>query len=197
MITQTMVSRILFIVPGLAVASVGEFVNNFIIGIEHTQPIGNFMFAMVFYATVLCFVAYPLQARWIRPGHFWSVLKYMLVFGVIIGLVINEWILVGNHPFNPSAAHPVTQFSMLAFHSLLYLFPVVMVHFSSIRKQVFRLTFILMVFALAVSIVATFAFQTPESVMAVNLIATYYVAYDVSFIYLLYKISKTTKVQLV
>lgn len=72
----------MFLLAGPLTASVGEFVTNFIAGVEGKEPVGNFLFAMGFYGAVLMLLAYPFQRRWLNPARFGSVLGYVAVFGL-------------------------------------------------------------------------------------------------------------------
>lgn len=179
-----MSTRLKFIGLGLLVATFGEVVNNFIVGIEGVSAVGNFLFAMVFYAVILS-VAYRVQQDWQHVSKR-RVLTYITLFGVGIGLIVNEWLLVGNHPLNPNAAHLITQLAMVAYHTLLYTIPLLFIHrplfWSDIKRWGVR--------AIGVIVLASVVALTldPELRLAVALFCTYFIAYLGMFIYVIQKV---------
>jgi hypothetical protein len=165
-----------FIGWGLVVAALGEAVNNFVVGIEGVDAVGNFLFALGFYSVMLT-LAFMVQRRFVRVDRPRTVWVYLGAFGIGIGLVLSEWLLVGNHPANPSVAHPLSQLAMIAFHTLVYGLPMVLQRLPSARSALLRVGAGVYGGVLVVALGVSLASDDPELIAGVSLLATYFIGY--------------------
>lgn len=108
-----------FVGIGLITGGIGEFLNHVVI----MQTPGGFLFAMGFYTGTLS-VAYLTYQWWVIGRGRVAVLIYSQLWGVVFGLLITEWWLIGHHPANPTVASPISQLAMVAYHTVLYTAPV-------------------------------------------------------------------------
>lgn len=165
-----------FIGWGLVAATLGEAVNNFVVGIEGVDAIGNFLFALGFYSVMLT-LAFMGQRRFVRVDQPRTVWVYLGVFGIGVGLILNEWFLVGNHPANPAVAHPLSQLAMIAFHTLVYGLPMVLQRLPSTRPSLLRVGAGVYGAVLVVAMGVLLVSDDPELIAGVSLLATYFIGY--------------------
>lgn len=165
-----------FIGWGLVVAALGEAVNNFVVGIEGVNAVGNFLFALGFYSVMLT-VAFASQRRFVLVNRPHTVWVYLGVFGIGVGLILSEWFLVGNHPANPSVAHPLSQLAMIAFHTLVYGLPMVLHRLPSARPSLLRVGAGVYGGILVVATGVSFASDDLDLIAGVSLLATYFIGY--------------------
>ncbi len=176
-----------FLLSGLFIAALGEFVNNFIIIIEGVHPLGNFLFAMVFYSVILSF-AYHVWRR-INVYTFKRTIIYMLCFGLAIGLFLNEWILVGNSLANPETANVMSQFSMISYHTLLYTFPLLVMRKNietSLFVKEFKRAWLVFSALLVLVLLLIKSNLSQEFVLGFGIILTYFIGYNLFFVTVLY-----------
>lgn len=178
-----------FVGVGLAFALVGEIVNNLIVGIPEVSPIGNLLFAIVFYTGTLTF-AYSYQTKRVNANSRMSLLGYIAFFALAVGLVFNEWLLVGNHPFNPAVVHPLSQLGMVAFHGTMYGIPMLITQGVLVPKIAKRL-FLYLVLIAFVPTQIIFTDVSSEIEAALALAGTYFMGYIVVFGWLLYRVSRS------
>lgn len=163
-----------FLSIGLLVAFPGEFVNNFFI----IKDFGNFLFAMVFY-TVSLSIIYGVYVRTKQQITLSTYIGYALATGVVWGLFVNEWLLVGNHIGNTGTQSLIAQLSMVAYHSLVYTVP-----FVVIRHNAFQTWLPLVARRSALWFCTTILFgfyfskqSTPDVLLAWVIFTTYFIGY--------------------
>ncbi len=179
-----------FLLVGLLTAGIGEAINNFLI---HWQP-GNFIFAMGFY-TVSLTIAFISYKFFFQGSSLRGQLVYLGLFGLGLGLIINEWLLVGNHPGNPNTNAAISQIAMVSFHSLLYFLPVLSVSpvlrwrdkVATIIKFTIPYVVCIVVVALQLGLPGT----SDEYVLAWSIFFTYYVGYNLAFLYIVWHLFYT------
>lgn len=171
---------IVFLVVGLLLGGFGEAINHlFIMGTP-----GGFFFALGFYAVTLS-IAYQLFYRFVRGYGIARWWMYVFGTGIGFGLLINEWLLIGHHPFNPSTSAFISQFSMIAFHSILYTVPALtMLTNSDVQHFLRRFALISILFGMLVLVVVSTRVDADE-VLGWGVLLTYFIGYSGLYIWLL------------
>lgn len=184
----------IFILSGLLTSGIGEAINNFLI----VWKPGNFVFAMMFYSITLT-IAFVFYKKYFYEFNRTRLVTYIFLFGFCLGLIVNEWLLVGNHPGNPVTASLIAQISMISFHSLLYLIPL-LVTSSAIHLRHRNVTLVKYVLLYVVFVVGVALFLGPpgvehEYVLAWSIFFIYFIGYNFAFLYILWSLFGQTKKQ--
>lgn len=126
----------LFLKYGLSISLAWECINNFLI----TFAPWNFIFACIFYigSLSLVFLFYTRFFSSHFPRFFYL---YICITSLWIGLVLNEWIIVGNTIYNSNVDNIISQISMLSFHLALYTTPVLLVFTNGFKKVYLKMMF--------------------------------------------------------
>lgn len=177
-----------FLGSGLFIATLGELVNNFIITIPGHSPFGNFVGAMFIYGIILS-IAYQVWKKF-QPQTRQSLFLYMIFFGLLIGLFLIEWILVGNNPLNPNTSSLISQLSMITYHTLVYTFPVLVLSKDS-EVQIFvgKILRGWLFFTIFTTVVLSIikSNSTADFVLGTGIILTYFIGYNVLFLIVVHK----------
>jgi len=135
-----------FVKYGLLTWVMGEFMNNFVIWIPWVSSSGNFLFAMGFYVITLSitYFIFKILIKNRFPRYMYS---YIFFMGVVIGLFLNEWIIVGNDINNPNVDNIFSQLTMISFHGAMYTVPVLVIFrpefISLVKKFSFWMLFVI------------------------------------------------------
>lgn len=174
-----------FLGIGLLVGGFGEAINHlFIMGTPN-----GFIFALGFYTLTLT-VAYQSFRRFVL-GHgrfrWWF---YSVGWGLGFGLIINEWILIGHHPSNPTSSSIMSQFSMIAFHSMLYMVPALsQLPHPKVKPFLKRFGLVSLSYGMIIVFIL-FQQESPEAILGWGVLLTYFLGYSPLFLWLLFWIEK-------
>jgi len=166
------------------VGGIWELLNNFLI---HFNP-GNFIFAVCFYIVALS-IAYLFFKIFFKKKFPKYIFAYVVIMGVWVGLLFNEWLLVWNTPYNPNADALISQISMVSFHASLYTLPVLILMKVEWAGKLLKWFMKWMVFVIVIAIILRIAWQH-AFVLPWWILMTYFIGYNILFIKVIQRVRK-------